>query len=325
MAKEKFIYNTQTLQYDKVTVSNKEILLKRFGFISSFIVAVFLGMMVFSRLLPTSFTQDKRLANENDQLRVELSKLSKSVDLMGKAVSNVEERDSSVYRMLLMMEPPTKNGYGSGGHDRYLNLAKYPSTEAILTLQEKIDRISQQIIAESNSMETLRKLTKEKDKIYASLPSIKPVREDKLNRDMNLLSGFGMRFHPIHHAWKLHKGMDFSSPSGTAILATADGEIGKAGKESGYGNCVTINHGYGYETLYGHMSRVDVKPGQKVKKGQQIGLVGSTGNSTGPHCHYEVHLNGKIVNPIDFCRDGMTPEEYQALADASKIANKSFD
>ena len=323
MGKEKFIYNTHTLQYEKIEVTTQEKVLKLFGFISVAIVTSLLLLSVFYKVFPSP--REKVLLSEIDQLKLNYARLDKSLDLMGKAVANVQERDSGLYRQMFMMEPLSKVEGGTGGHDKFLNLAKFASADVIVNTESKIEQISRDIILQSKSLDTLQRLAKEKEKMFASLPSIKPVREDQLNKDVSQLSGFGMRFHPIHHTMKLHKGIDFSSPQGTPIQATGDGEVIKAGSNSGYGNCVIINHSYGYETLYGHMYKITVTAGQKVKKGQQIGIVGSTGSSTGPHCHYEVHLNGKEINPLQFCLDGLTTAEYQTLVTAAKTTNKSFD
>ncbi len=175
-------------------------------------------------------------------------------------------------------------------------------------------------------MDELEKLAKNKETMLASIPAIKPVRKDKLNRNIRALSGFGMRMHPVYKRMKKHTGIDFSCPKGTPIQATGDGVVEAVyHKKTGYGTHVVINHGFGYKSLYGHMSVVDVKKGQKVKRGQVIGKVGSTGTSTAPHCHYEVHKNGIKINPINYCLDGLTPQEYQALANDASVVNQSFD
>ena len=159
----------------------------------------------------------------------------------------------------------------------------------------------------------------------ASIPSIKPVRSDKLARSVKLLSGFGYRIHPIFKVRKMHAGIDFTAPRGTPIQATGNGKIIKAGRGSGYGNRVIIDHGYGYQTLYAHMDRIDVKVGQTVTRGEKIGLVGNTGASTAPHCHYEVIYKGQKVNPIQFVLDGLSPEEYQELVNVASLENQSMD
>jgi murein DD-endopeptidase MepM/ murein hydrolase activator NlpD len=161
--------------------------------------------------------------------------------------------------------------------------------------------------------------------MLASIPSVKPVREDMMQKAMSVVSGFGYRIHPVYKVRKFHAGMDFPARIGTAIQASGDGIVADAGWHQGYGNCVKISHGYGYETLYGHMNRITVRQGERVKKGQKIGEVGDTGLSTAPHLHYEVHHKGAPVNPINFCMDKLTPAEYQEMVNASARANQSLD
>ncbi|MEK7254419.1 MAG: M23 family metallopeptidase, partial [Bacteroidota bacterium] len=193
-------------------------------------------------------------------------------------------------------------------------------------LRQKVDKLKRQMVLQSHSLDDIEKMAKNKEKMLASIPSIKPVRVDKLNQRFELLSGFGYRLHPIHKIRKMHAGIDFSAPQGTPIQSTGDGVVREVErKRGGYGLHVVIDHGYGYQTLYGHMSKTDVRVGQRIKKGQTIGKVGSTGTSTAPHCHYEVHYKGKPVNPIDYVLDGLTPKQYQELVKLAELDNQSFD
>jgi murein DD-endopeptidase MepM/ murein hydrolase activator NlpD len=188
-----------------------------------------------------------------------------------------------------------------------------------------MDAIGLKLSIQSKSLDTIQQLANNQQQMLASIPSIKPVREDKLQKSMNVLSGFGYRIHPVYKVKKFHQGVDFPARIGTAIQSTGDGVVAEAGWHSGYGNCVRINHGYGYETWYAHMSHMDVRVGEKVKKGQKIGQVGDTGLSTAPHLHYEVHYKGGPINPINFCMDKLTPLEYQALTNSANTANQSLD
>ena len=325
MSKEKFIYNKHTLQFEKVEVSWKEQALKVFGIFSALIVTVILCYPLLQRMFPTAEVQSK--ITEIDQLKLSLESVLKQNELNEKAITSLHDRDANIYRMMFNVDPidPSVFAGGVGGHDKYTRLAKFSSSKTIIETQDKVEHLTQLIALQSKSFDTIARLVREKEHMLSSIPSIKPVREDKLASDISYLSGFGMRVHPIHKVRRFHKGIDFTAPQGTAIQTTGAGEVVQAGKDGGYGNCVIIDHGYGYRTLYGHMSRVDVKVGQKIKKGQQIGLIGSTGASTGPHCHYEVHLNGNVVNPIQFVMDGLTPKEYQALVSAATKEGNSMD
>lgn len=326
MSKERFIYNKQTLQYEKVEITWKERGLKIFGLFSSFVVAVILLYPLLQKVLP----QDAKIQEkekEIEQLTLKYEALTKHVDVMDKALSSLNNRSNGVYRRMFNMAPIDDLAWetGTGGHDKYANLAKFASSNVIIETQDRVERLSRLLANQSQSLDTIANLVKEKEHMLMSIPSIKPVREDKLRSSIGVLSGFGVRIHPIYKVRRFHKGIDFTADQGVAIQATGDGVVVKAGREGGYGNCVVISHGYGYETLYGHMSRIDVSVGTKVKRGQRIGLIGSTGASTGPHCHYEVHVNGRVVNPLPFCLDGLTPAEYQALVRAASAENNSFD
>ena len=187
-----------------------------------------------------------------------------------------------------------------------------------------MDKLGRQLNLQSKSLDTIADLVKEKEKMLAAIPSIRPVRN--LTRNIKLFSGFGMRLHPIHKIRKMHWGIDFSAPKGTPIYATGDGKvISVKQRKSGYGNHVIISHGFGYKSLYAHMHKISVKVGEKIKKGEVIGSIGSTGTSTAPHLHYEVIQNGKKVNPIHFCIDGLTPAEYKEMSELSAQENQSFD
>jgi Peptidase family M23 len=326
MSKEKFIYNKQTLQYERIEVSGKEVGLKIFGFISAAVMTAVLTFPLWKQLIPV----DSRLQQKNqeiEQLTLKYDAMQKHVETMDKALSSLHNRSNGVYRKMFNMSPIDESRWlaGTGGHEKYADLAKFASSQTIIATQDRIELLSRQIGLHSRSLDTIAGLVNEKEKMLSSIPSIKPVREDKLHGSISLLSGFGYRIHPIYKVKRFHAGIDFSADQGVAIQATGDGVIVRAGKDGGYGNVVVIKHGYGYETLYGHMSKIEVQEGQHVKRGQRIGLIGSTGHSTGPHCHYEVHVNGSVVNPLDFVHDGLTPSEYAALVQAAMAESNSFD
>ncbi len=326
MSKEKFIYNTHTLQYEKVEVSGKEKALKFFGIASAAIVGFMICYPILQRIMP----KDNEIAKkeiEIEQLKLHYETLQKQHELNEKAISALQQRDAKLFRLAFNANPidPSVFNGGTGGSDRFAGLANFASGRTIVETQDKIERMSRMIALQSRSFDTIARLVKEKESMLSSIPSIKPVRADLLAAHLDALSGFGWRVHPIHKVRRFHKGIDFTADQGTAIQTTGDGTVVKADYDSGYGKCVIISHGYGYQTLYGHMSRIDVKEGDRVKKGQRIGLIGSTGQSTGPHCHYEVHLNGEVVNPVQYCLDGLSPAEYAALVAAATRESNSKD
>lgn len=327
MRKEKFIYNTQTLQYDKVVEPLSTTLLRYFGIACAFLItAVLFTVFVVFRYFPSPSENDK--IREISALKVELQTVNKAVDEMAQIMNDVKEQHNYAHRIIYGLDPIDDGIWegGVGGHDKYKKLRNYKNTgDLMVEVNTKIDQVKQKLDVYSQSLAETIELAKANEDMLAAIPSIKPVRSDKLPRSVKLLSGFGYRIHPIYKVRKMHAGIDFTAPRGTPIIATGNGTVEKAGRGSGYGNRVIINHGYGYKTLYAHMSKITIKAGQKVKRGQQIGLVGSTGASTAPHCHYEVINKGNKVNPIQFVLDGLSPKEYQELVNAAATQNQSMD
>ncbi len=327
MRKEKFIYNTQTLRYEKVEEPLKVKILRIFGFVSAVAVAAFVLISVVLTYFPSP--KEKALMREIEQMKHVYSALGSDIKDMSKVLNNLQERDASVHRTMFGMDPVDTDVWngGIGGHDKYSNLTKYKNSSSLLiSTSEQVSKLKRQMIIQSKSLDTIVNLAQDREQMFSSIPSIKPVRSDRLNRKMRLMSGFGMRLHPIHKVRRMHAGLDFSAKKGTPIQVTGDGKVVAVKKlRTGYGRHIIVDHGYGYKTLYAHMDEMEVKKGQKVKKGQVIGTVGNTGTSTAPHLHYEVRYKDKAVNPIHYCMDGLSPEQYQEMVNVSSIANQSFD
>lgn len=327
MRREKFVYNTHTLRYEKVIEPWSAILLRVFGFVCAALVTGFVFTLISHRFFPSP--KEKALLNEIEQQKALITSASEEIDRLREQFSSLKERDAYAYRMVFGMDPIDDAVWegGVGGHDQYQQLREFRNSgEHMASLQMKLDKMKRQMVLQSKSLDTILDLARDKEKMLASMPSIKPVRSDKLNKSVGVLSGFGYRIHPVFKVPKMHTGIDFTAPKGTSIQATGAGTVVEAGRKSnGYGNCVVISHGYGYKTLYAHMSKITVKVGQKVSRGQSIGQVGNTGISTAPHCHYEVIFKGQKVNPIHYVMDGLSPQEYQDLVKASEAANQSFD
>ena len=327
MRKEKFIYNTQTLRYEKVVVPTKTRIVQIIGVVCALLVSSFILATVSRQIFPSE--KEKALMQDINRLNGHIEAFKSDFETVSKELEYLQRKDAEVHRTIFGVKPIDENIWtgGTGGHNKYANLDLNKDSKTLLTeTLSRVERLKRQLVVQSKSLDTISTLASDREKMFASIPSIKPVREDKLARRIHALSGFGRRLHPIHKVWKMHAGIDFTAPSGTAIQSTGDGKVIRVeNKRSGYGKNVLIDHGYGFKTLYAHMKRVDVTVGQKVKKGQQIGLVGSTGTSTAPHCHYEVWLNGTKVNPIHYVMDGLTAEEYQELVTAAETPNQAFD
>jgi murein DD-endopeptidase MepM/ murein hydrolase activator NlpD len=238
---------------------------------------------------------------------------------------DIEERDNTIYRVIFESDPipSTVREAGYGGADRYRSLRDLYDAEMVTDVTKQVDKLSKRLYVQSKSFDEVWDLARNKSAMLASIPAIQPVANKDLKR---MASGYGMRIHPIYKTFKLHTGMDFTAPVGTEIRATGNGVVSKVEFNGrGYGNNVVINHGYGYQTLYGHMSRMSVRPGQRVNRGDLIGYVGNSGTSTGPHLHYEVHRGGNPVNPVNYYYNDLSPEEYELMVELSSKSGQSFD
>lgn len=327
MRKEKFVYNSQTLRYERVELPLSTKILRVFGFLCAGLMAGAVFTVISWNLFPSP--NEKAMERELDEVRRVISRLNSDLQEKEAVLANLHERDNYVHRMTFGMAPIDENIWngGVGGAERNLRAEAYPHTGDLLQdAYTRFDRLKRKMKMQSISLDTLEATARKKSDMLASTPMIAPVRSDKLARRVQSLSGYGRRLHPILKRMKMHTGIDFTAPRGTPIQATGNGRIKKVVKKnSGYGYYVVIDHGYGYESLYAHMHRIDVKVGEEVIRGQQIGTVGSTGRSTAPHCHYEVIFRGKKINPINYVLDGLTPEEYEQLTDKAAVVNQSLD
>lgn len=327
MSKQKYVYNQSTLQYEKLKVSPKKRLIHFFGFLSLSIIFASVLFAFSSDFIPSP--QEMSLQREIDQLNYNYTKISSDFDKVADDLAYLHQKDSDVHRVIFGLEPIDEAIWhgGTGGHDKYDYLNNFASSgEMIKASIEKVEKLKRQVEIHKSSLDTIYTLALEREEMLLSIPSIKPVREDKLKRKLVNMSGYGWRIHPVNKVRKFHKGIDFTAPNGTDIQATGTGIVKRVEvKKFGYGVNVIIDHGFGFQTLYAHMSKVDVKKGERVVRGQKIGEVGNTGTSTAPHLHYEVRKNGKAVNPIDYVLDGLTAQEYQELVEMASIENQSFD
>ena len=326
MRREKFVFNQQTLQYTRVVEPLSYTILRIAVFCFAAGLTAFGMMFVVHQYFPSP--SERLLIQENDILRSQIDNTNEDLLAMGEVLESIQSRDASVYRMLFREEPIDRDVWqgGRGGHDAYEDLRELPRTgEHMANLRSRLDDFKHRLDLQSRSLDDITMMIVDKEDRIASVPSIKPIRSDQFNRKIEKLSGFGMRLHPIHGVKKMHYGIDFNCRKGTSIQSSGKGKVVWAGNRGDYGKCVIIDHGYGFKSLYGHMSEILVKNGADVERGAKIGLVGSTGGSTGDHLHYEVHKDGKQVNPIQFCYDGLTTEEYSQLVNASQVSNKSWD
>lgn len=322
MAKVKYYYDPETLSYREVKVKKIDKFKNAIvGFLGILLVGFF-GFVLLSQFItsPNERRQEREL--ENLQLHYEL--LAKRLKESSQILEELQERDNTIYRMYFEANPipEEQRKAGFGGVNRYKYLEGFDNTEMIKNATKDIDILSNQLVVQSKSLDEIVALAKEKEKMLASIPAIQPVKNGDLQR---MASGYGMRMHPILKIRKMHQGMDFTAPTGTPIFASGNGKVVRAERSPTYGNVVYIDHGYGYKTVYAHMSEIKIKNGASVKRGDIIGLVGNTGRSVAPHLHYEVHKNGKPVNPIYFYYGNLTPEEFIAMQKATEQEGQSLD
>jgi len=323
MARLKYKFNPSTLNFEKISYGIRDYTLSAVRYLFAGLVIGIIGVVLYASFFKDPETA--RLEREMKFLKTQIEDLNDQIDTLEVFANDLQDKDDNVYRSIFGAEPfpdYLRKG-GVGGSDRYKNMRGYASSEGIIETQKRISRLQRSFVSQSKSYQQIFDLANAQEEMLQSIPAIQPVSNKELKR---LASGFGMRIHPIYKIAKMHTGLDFTADVGTEIYATGDGVVEAVdSKLSGYGHHVMIQHGYGFETLYAHMSRVAVRPGQKVTRGEVIGYVGNSGASTGPHLHYEVIKNGEKVDPAFYFYSDITPEQYEDMLQRAANANQSFD
>ena len=322
MGKTNYRFNPDTLSFDKIERSIIGLVKRVLGYLSTGVVSGVIFFFIFLQFFDSPET--KRLNRENQQLLSQYSLMNKDLDRISKVLEDIQNRDDNIYRVIFEAEPipSTIRKAGFGGTNRYSKLENMDNADLIISTAKRLDILSKQVFVQTKSYDEVVKMALGKEKMIASMPSIMPVSNRDLSRTA---SGWGMRIHPIYKIRRFHYGMDFTAPTGTDVFSTGNGTVISAEREVGFGNCVLIDHGYGYLTHYAHLSKIKVTPGQKVNRGDIIGLVGSSGTSTAPHLHYEVSKNGKKVNPQNYYFQDLSPAEYEKMIAISSNMGQSFD
>jgi murein DD-endopeptidase MepM/ murein hydrolase activator NlpD len=323
MKKIKYFYNTNSLRYEKLETPLRVKLLRIFGFLAAAIVTA--AIISFFAFRFVGSPNEKLLNLENERLQDKYHQLNDQVKATQEQMSELVKRDNEVYRAIFEANPipDSARARALAQEQEIARVENMRSADLVNSIINSLNSLGHYITAQKKSYAEIDNLLKNKEQLLVSTPAIQPVSNKDLTR---VASGFGYRIDPIYKTVKLHAGLDFAAPQGTPIYATANGTVTVAGNTgNGYGNHVVINHGYGYETLYGHMVKVKARVGQQIKRGEVIGYVGSTGKSTGPHCHYEVHKNGQKIDPVYFFYNDLSPEQYDLLLKRAAAANQSFD
>ena len=325
MAKVKYYYDSENLAYTKIK-TRKRI---KIGYALLFLLASALfGFLVFVLLINTPYFEtpkDRLQAREIENLKLKYAILNRKMDEIDEVTEALEDRDNNIYRVYFNKAeiPDSIRKAGFRDINRYKDLEGYNNSQLVLNTTKRIDKLTKQLAIQSRSLDEILKLASVKGNLLLAIPAIQPVRNENLRR---VASGFGYRIDPFTKVRKMHNGMDFTAPTGSPVYATGDGVVARADDAaSGFGNHVVIRHGFGYESLYAHLSKYNCRAGQHVKRGDVIGYVGSTGRSEGPHCHYEVHKDGKVVNPLNFYYGNISAVEYVAISHLANQENQSLD
>ncbi len=323
MSKVKYYYDQDTLSYRKIERKKRTTFKYAAMFLLAAALFAFLFVFIASQYLESP--KEKALKRELANMQLQYEFLNKRMEEAESVMANIEERDNAIYRLYFEANPipSEQRRQGFGGINRYKALEGYDNSKLIVEANNRLDILQKQIVVQSKSLDEIAILAKDKEKFLEAIPAIQPVNNKDLTR---MASGYGYRTDPFTKARKFHYGMDFTAPRGTPVYATGDGVVKRAdASAAGYGKHIRIDHGFGYESLYAHLYKYNIRKNQKVKRGDLIGFVGSTGRSEAPHLHYEVFKDGEKINPINFYYGSLTPKEFAILLKNAQLENQSLD
>jgi murein DD-endopeptidase MepM/ murein hydrolase activator NlpD len=323
MARSRYHFDPESLSFDRIKLGFKGLLLKLITYFFAGVVISVAFYMVFSKFVDSP--KERMLKRENEQMKLQIEIFEKKIDQIASVLDDLQQRDDNIYRTIFEAEPIPRSvrEAGFGGVNRYSDMEGYDNSNLIIGTARKLDRTMKQIYVQSKSYDEVIKLAENKEEMLKSIPCIQPVANKGLERTS---SGYGWRIHPWYKIRIFHYGFDFAAPIGTEVYATGDGVVELTEYSlRGYGKKIVIDHGFGIKTLFAHLSEFKVREGQKVKRGMVIGLVGSTGLSTGPHLHYEVIKNNEKVNPVNYFFNDLTPEQYDQIITISDNVGQALD
>jgi murein DD-endopeptidase MepM/ murein hydrolase activator NlpD len=323
MSKVKYYYDPESLSYKKI--ERKKGTTFTYAFVFTLGSALFGFIFVFLASQFVESPKERALKRELQNALLQFELLNKKMEKTELVLANIADRDNNIYRVYFEANPipDEQRTAGFGGVNRYQSLEGFDNSKLIIESNKRLDIIQKQMVVQSKSLDEIAKLAEEKEKLLAAIPAIQPVSNQDLTR---MASGYGFRSDPFTKVRKMHWGMDFSAPKGTPVYASGDGVVERADNTaSGYGNHIRIDHGYGYVSLYAHLFKFNVRKNQKVKRGDLIGFVGSTGRSEGPHLHYEIFKDGERINPINFYYGSLTAEEFNEMLEHASLENQSLD
>jgi murein DD-endopeptidase MepM/ murein hydrolase activator NlpD len=323
MPKSRYKFNPESLSFDKVKLGFRAVLLRGLAYLVGSLLIAVVYYVIFAIFFDSP--KEKALLREIDQLTLQYDLIHREMNDLDKVITHLQETDDNLYRTIFEAEPipSTLREGGEGGVNRYKELEGYNNSNIVIETTKRLDKIRKQVYLQSKSFDELIDLAKRKEDMLRAVPAILPISNKDLKRTA---SGYGLRIHPIYKIIKFHAGMDFTAPTGTDIYATGDATVKAViSAKRGLGNHVILNHGFGYESTYAHMDKANVRVGQKVSRGDVIGFVGNTGLSVAPHLHYEIKLNGKNVDPVNYYFNDLSPEEYEEMIEIASKTGQSFD
>ena len=319
--KYKYKFNPHSLSFDKVKTSVMKTVVRVFSFFTATLAVTILYYIIYSQFFSTP--KERVLSREIEQMTDNYASLSKSLQQIEDVLADIQQRDSNLYRTIFESEPVplTVLQAGYGGVNRFEALEGYSNSELMIDNTSRIEILSKRLQVQSKLMEEIHGRVNEKSEQLKKCPSIQPIENKDLTRTA---AGFGLKMHPIYRTKIFHEGIDFAAPVGTFVYATAPGEVVETKNNPAYGGKVVINHGYGYKTIYAHLDKYSVRNGQKVTRGETIGIIGNTTMSTAPHLHYEVHKNDKPVDPVNYFFGELSPTALARVRDLSNLG-RTFD
>jgi len=323
MPGSRYRFNPESLSFDKIRLGFRAVLLRGLAYFVGSLLIAMVYYLIFAIFVDSP--KEKALLREIDQLTLQYELIQKEMNNVETVVGQLQEKDDNLYRSIFETEPipATLREGGTGGINRFKELEGYDNASIVIETARRLDKIRKQVAVQSKSFEELINLAKRKEEMVSSVPAILPISNKDLTRTA---SGFGWRIHPYYKIVRFHAGMDFTAPTGTDVYATGDGVIEAVNtSKRGLGNHIIIDHGFGLKSIYAHLSDFNVRRGQKVKRGDVIGFVGSTGMSIAPHLHYEIKLNGVNVDPVNYYFNDLTPAEYERMIEIASKTGQSFD
>lgn len=323
MPEHKYRFNPNTLNFERIRLTAWQKVKRITLLLLPGLAVGLLGIFLVYQFIDSP--KESLLRRENKQLLVQYELLNKQIGELERVLADVRRRDDNMYRVILEADPlpESMRQAGVGGINRYRDLSGYANSDLVIETTKRLDLLARQMVVQSKSLDEVGALVLRKQEMLASIPAVQPIANDDLTQTA---SGFGWRMHPIHKIMKFHAGMDFTAKTGTPIHATGDGVVVYAEYgTNGYGMHVIVDHGFDYQTLYAHLSKLEVRKGQRVNRGDVVGLVGNTGLSVGPHLHYEVHKGGQPMDPANYYFNDLSPEEYARMVELSRNAAQALD